>query len=402
MPRTEGQIVSRGRERWLVRVYLGRDQETGQRRYASSTVRGSLRAAQSALHQKIGERNQGRELADSGLTLNDYLDRWLELSVRPRLRAKTLKDYCGLLDRSIRPALGEKPITALVPLDFQLVYHALHEKNLSPRTIHYTHSVVHAALAQAVKWQLLTENPAAGVALPKPVRPGFAVMNADQARRFLVHALAADHGILFALALTSGMRPSEYLALRWSDIDWEDETVTVARTLQRGSGWKFLPTKRAASRRRVKLTGWICRQLWHQYIGVSAQLNAADAPSRPIFQTPKGDPINPDSLAREFKRLLEKAGLAPMRLYDLRHTAATLALTAGVPAKVVSEQLGHATSALTLDVYSHVLPHLQAEAAERVAALLGMSEPCDSIIPKRMPPRSINPQDLEQGRARAG
>jgi integrase len=116
--------------------------------------------------------------------------------------------------------------------------------------------------------------------------------------------------------------------------------------------------------------------------------------ARPIFRTRRGLPINSDSLAREFERLLQAAGFEPMRLYDLRHTAATLALSAGVPAKVVSEQLGHASSAFTLDVYSHVLPHMQAEAAVRVAALLGMDgkEAKEMRAQGRKAPQSVIPE----------
>lgn len=261
MSRKQGQIVGRGNERWLVRFSLGRDAETGRRKYRSRTICGSFRAAQHHLNNQLEERDQGRELAGEDLTLNQYLDRWLELAARPTLRAKSFRDYQALLARYIRPALGERRLLSLTALDIQGVVHKIHERGLSPRTAQYAYAVLHAALEQAVCWRQIQRNPARGVALPKLTRREIRVFKPNEARRFLDHALRTKYGVLFALALTTGMRPSEYLALRWSDIHWQDETVTVVRTLVKGCGWSFSPTKRPSSRRLVKLETWVALQL---------------------------------------------------------------------------------------------------------------------------------------------
>jgi integrase len=161
--------------------------------------------------------------------------------------------------------------------------------------------------------------------------------------------------------------------LKWQDINWERGTVSIARTLERVSGgWRFAETKRARSRRVIKLQEWILELLADLHAKRKQKPSERDwlGGSDIIFTTPSGQLIDSDNLAKKFKSILEDAGLALIRLYDLRHTGATLALAAGVPPKVVSEQLGHASAAFTLDVYSHVLPHMQAEAAERVEALL--------------------------------
>ena len=392
MARRQGQIIPRGDHRWLVRVYQGRDPVTRRRTYLSRTLHGSFRAAQHVLNSQLAACAEERELGSQRMTLNQFLDRWLELAARPKLRKKSFSDYQCLLARSIRPALGERKLSRLTPLDLQSVYYQMHQKKLSPRTVAYTHAVLHAALEQAVRWRLLGRNPASGVEIPKPARAEMHVLPPQDARRFLEHALPTRYGVLFALALTTGMRPSEYLALRWSDFCWEKETVTVKRTLEKGRGWTFAPTKRARSRRQVKLESWVARRLWHLYIRERSRPDSSPPTARPIFLTRRGQPINSDSLAREFKRLLHEAALPPLRLYDLRHTAATLALSAGVPAKVVSEQLGHASSAFTLDVYAHVLPHMQSEAAERVEALLGMAEGRENLVGRRKPPQSVRPR----------
>jgi integrase len=372
LARKNGQIIARGDGRWLVRVYLGRDQKTCRRKYLNRTIRGGFRAAQHFLNAQLKKSDQGRELDLDRLTVNEYLDRWLKLAVQPKLRSKSASDYRALLDRYIRPALGLHTLRSLAPLDLQRVYHQMYEKGLSKRTIHYVHAVVHAALEQAVGWRVMMTNPASDLAVPQPAREQMRVLDPDEARRFLEYAERTRYGVLFSLALTTGMRPSEYLALLWSDIDWHAHTVSVVRTLEKGRGWTFAPTKRPSSRRQVKLESWVAGRLWHLYIGEPSIPDLSPPTARPIFRSRSGRPVNSDYLARTFKRLLRAVGLEPMRLYDLRHTAATLALAAGVSAKVVSEQLGHASSAFTLDCYSHVLPHMQTEAAMRVESLLRM------------------------------
>ncbi len=373
LARRQRQIIARGNGRWLVCVSICRDHRTRRCKKLDGTIRDGVRAAQRDLVPRLEESDQAREPDAARLTLNQYLDRWLELAVRLKLRAKSFADYEALLGRYIRPSLGQRELSSLAPLDFQSVYYRMRASGLSPRTVRYTHSVLHAALEQAVRWRLIERNPASGVEIPNPIRREMRVLNPAEARRFLDHAGKTRYGVLLALALTTGMRPSEYLALRWSDVDWQEETVTVSRSLEKGSGWKFADTKRARSRRPVKLESWVASRLRQMYSIDAARPSTSPEVAQQIFKTRLGRPINSNYLARRFKQLLREAGLPMMRLYDLRHTAATLALAAGVPAKVVSEQLGHASSAFTLDVYSHVLPHMQAEAAKRVEALLGMN-----------------------------
>jgi integrase len=213
----------------------------------------------------LAKRGSGRELASPVMTLNEYLDRWLELAARPKLRTRSFVDYKLLLGRYVRPVLGDKDIAGLRPFDIQTMYNAMQRRTLSSRTIQYTHAVLHAALEQAVQWRLLDSSPASGVEIPKPRRAEIRVLRPDEARRFLDHIAGTRYGALLGLALTTGMRPSEYLALRWSDIDWEKETVSVTRSLKKGTGWSFAQTKRTRSRRVVKLAAWVIiqlRELW--------------------------------------------------------------------------------------------------------------------------------------------
>jgi integrase len=292
MARKVGQIVRRGAHIWLVRVYNGRDPETKKRKYLNQTVYGGLRDAQTHLNKMLGERDRGRNLDSSKQTLNDFLDRWLELSARPRLRAKSFRDYEGLLRRYVRPVLGAKALATVSALDIPALYRDLLDQNLSARSIRYTHAVLRSALKQAVRWNLLLGNPADAVDLPRRHRRPVAVLSVQQARTF-VKALAghAYEGLL-ALDMTTGMRPSEYLALMWNDIDLDRGTVSVSRALEwRKGGWQFADTKRPRSRRVLKLQAWVV-SVMKEHRAKEQERSGDDL----VFRANRGGPIRESPL----------------------------------------------------------------------------------------------------------
>ena len=337
-----------------MRVFLGHDRETPKRRYHSRIVRGPVRHAQHYLNKVLRERDLGRQVDGGDVTLNECLDRWLKTAATPRLREKSYGSYESLLHRYVRPSLGPRNLAAICPLDIQAVYQQLVERGLSARTIRYTHSVLRSAMREAIRWRLLAEDPTNGAQLPRQRRREMHVLTAEQSRLFLETAMQTAYGPVFAVALTTAARPSEYLALKWQDINWERGTVSIVRTLERLSGgWCFAETKRARSRRVIKLQGWVLEVLnrLHTKTNSEPECRSWRGGTGLIFKTPAGRLIDSDKVARQHKSILQVAGLPIVRLYDLRHSAATLALAAGVPPKVVSEQLGHASAAFTLDVY---------------------------------------------------
>jgi integrase len=225
-------------------------------------------------------------------------------------------------------------------------------------------------MRQALQWHLLLENPADGVKIPLQPRSEMRALTVEQAQTFLKAAMATPHGPVLAVALTTGMRPTEYLGLKWQDIDWTRETVSVVRSVRRLNGRGcFCDTKRSRSRRPSKLQNWMVALLRDLQTRASEHNLCPEAHDL-VFKTASGQPISADYLAKHFKSILDLAGLPRIRLYDLRHPAATIALAAGVSPKVVSEQLGHASTPFTLDTYAHVLPHLQDEAAANMEAML--------------------------------
>jgi integrase len=213
--RKVGQIIARGARRWLIRVYLGRDYETKKRSYHNRTIHGSKREAQAYLTRKLRERDLGRDMVGAKITLNEFLDRWLETAVGPRVRPKTFQDYQGMLQRYVRPVLGERVLASLRPLDLQAMYQHMNEGGLSPRTVRYAHVLMKCAMQQALRWRLLLENLADGLKIPQQVRNEMRSLTIEQARALLKAAEGKKYGPVLAVALTTGMRPSEYLAPKW-------------------------------------------------------------------------------------------------------------------------------------------------------------------------------------------
>ncbi len=140
-----GQIIPRGERTWLVRVYVGRDSETGKRQYQSKTVHGTKKDAQRYLNEALRDRDMGIIVEPETAGLGRYLDKWLETSAKPRLRAKTLNDYEKLLARYVRPAMGGRPLSKIRPLEIQSLYKEMQDRGLSARTVRYTHAVLHSA-----------------------------------------------------------------------------------------------------------------------------------------------------------------------------------------------------------------------------------------------------------------
>lgn len=370
-----GQLIQRGERTWLIRVYLGRD-EGGRRKYLNRTVHGSKKDAQRVLTALLRERDMGILVEPSRQTLNAYLDRWLETAAKPRVSARTLENYAWILDKYVRPALGARPLAQITPVEVQALYDDLQARGYAPATIRRTHNILHSAFGQAVKWRLLAQNPADYVDLPRQERPEMRALTPAEAERFLEAAKEDEHFPLFALLLATGLRPGEALALRWADLDLKRGTLHVQRALTGRDGRRrFEQPKTPRSRRTVPIPPSVVRILAEHRRRQAAQKLAAGPAYEDeglVFATPDGRPLHYRNLVRRhFKPILRAAGLPEtIRLYDLRHSCATLLLAACEHPKVVSERLGHASVTLTLDTYSHVLPDLQRAASEKLEALL--------------------------------
>ncbi|KAF0248737.1 MAG: integrase family protein [bacterium] len=373
-----GQVIRKGERTWLIRMFVGRDPSTGKRKYFNHTIRGTNKDAQRYLNGILREKDLGTFIEPSAMTLGEYFDKWLAVAAKPRLKERSYTDYEDLLRRYVREPLGSKKLSDIRPLDIQKLYTSLQEKGLSARTVKYTHAVLSSALKQAVRWQMLSQNPASLAELPRQERKEMKTLSPEDATKFLQAAKNDKWGVLFSLALVTGMRPEEYLGLQWKDVDWQKGVVTVQRALiwrRKGGGWYFGETKTARSRRNIPLPKSTIKDLMHHKSKQAEERLKAGSKYQNldlIFATAEGTPLMRENIFRRHFKPILKAAELPMsiRLYDLRHSCATLLLSANENPKVVSERLGHSTIVLTLDVYSHVLPSMQQAASEKLEQIL--------------------------------
>jgi integrase len=370
-----GQIIKRGESTWLVRVFDGRDAKN-KRRYLNKTIRGTKKDAQKYLNQQLRNKDLGLPLEQTKEFLDDFLDRWLADVLKGRVRANTYSSYAWILGAYIRPTLGSRKVPNIKAPDIQRVYAEMREKGLSARTIRYAHAVLSSALGQAVKWNMLVVNPCRQVELPKKRKPEVGYFTAEQARAFLEQAESDRLFALFLLAIECGLRPEEYLALRWKDVDLSKFTLRVRRVINylKGGGFVFEDPKTKSGRRSMHISEQLAGALSdkrREQLEERMKAGPIYQDHDLIFATPIGMPLSLSNVRnRHFAVIREAAKLPKIRLYDLRHTTATMMLTEGIHPKVVSERLGHGGVVITLDTYSHVLPTLQKDATDFMARAL--------------------------------
>ncbi|MDP8925492.1 MAG: site-specific integrase, partial [Actinomycetota bacterium] len=306
--------------------------------------------AAAKLRAAIAERDGG-VLTDAGkLLTKDYLRCWIddiEGTIRPRSW-----DRCEQMCRvHLTPALGNVKLKALSPAHIQPLYRSKLADGLAPGTIQHIHRTLSKALKAAVRRGLIPRNPCDAVDPPRPVREEIRPLTAAEVKRFLKAAAGDPYEPLYLLAVTTGLRQGEILAIRWQDVDLSNGTVRINRTLTTRNGrFSFNLPKSAKSRRTVCLTTETVSALTlHRQRQQEAALYRRESL---MFCTGLGTPINPSNLLqRSFKPHLERAGLPDIRFHDLRHTCATLLLSRNVHPKIVSDLLGHASIQLTLDTY---------------------------------------------------
>lgn len=329
---------------YLVRVFLGRDGK-GKRMFHNKTIRGNKKVAKAYADRIERERDLGTFIERSNTTFNEHCDKWIDRQRKLDAPSpRTLMDYEKHLARYARPLIGDRLLCQVTPADIDGIYMKMAERGCVA-AMRITRAALRGAFEYAVEMRILARNPAKEVRLPKAKGKRqelkIKALDVEQAKRLLVAAALDRYGLAFVVALETGMRPGEYLALQWKDIDFTNGIVRVQRSLSRGpDGWYFHDPKTAKSRRTLPLSRSLlhdleCHRLQQQDERRQAGQSYEDLDL--VFATANGTPINDRNLnQRHFKPLLKAAGL-PMstRVYDLRHSCASILLQAKEHIKVV-------------------------------------------------------------------
>jgi integrase len=363
------------------------DPVTGQRRQHTKGGYETKKECQAALNDALTALRIGTFVESSKRTVARYLlDEWLPAMQPPRVRPSTWLSYQRNLERHVIPALGEIELQRLTPAHLTRFYRTLltggrldGRGGLSAKSVKNIHGALHPALKDAVRWGYVARNVADAADPPKVVTPEMQVWTPAQIRTFLTHVRDDRLYAAWMLFATTGMRRGEVAGLRWVDVDLAAGRVTPRKPrVEVNYKVHVSEPKTAKGKRSLALDPTTAAAL-REHRARQAEERLIVGPgwqdSGLVFTWGDGRPLHPERFSRWFERLAREAGLPKIRLHDVRHSYATAALAAGVPAKVISERLGHANIAITMDTYSHVLPGMDERAASVVARLILDDEP---------------------------
>jgi integrase/predicted RNA-binding Zn-ribbon protein involved in translation (DUF1610 family) len=356
--------------------------ETEERRRKTQAGFHCRKDAEAAMNKVMTAVEERSYVVPTRITLREYLlKEWLP-AIKGTIRPTTFASYCMHVEGHIVPSLGSLQLSRLSASAINALYARLAENGrlqgkgaLSPATVRRVHATLHRACRDAVRWQRLAVNPVDAADPPRgrSTQRDLPAWSAEQLAGFLCSVRDDRLFALWRLLAMTGARRGEALGLRWDDLDVEAATITIRRALvPLGGEVQISEPKTARGRRRLALDPLTMEALKAHAARQADERSACDAwdESGYIFTTEEGQPLDPHRVSKAFERRLRAAALPRIPLHGLRHTYATLALSSGVNPRIVSGRLGHSTVALTLDIYSHVLPQADAEAAERIAALI--------------------------------
>jgi integrase len=380
-----GSVYKRG-STWTWHVDVGVDPVTGRRRQQTKGGFKTKRECQAALNDALAALRAGTFVEPSKRTLESFLvGEWLP-AVR-NLRPSTFSNYRTHIRTWVLPALGPIPLQQLSPTQLNAFYQALltdgrlrDGQGMAPKTVQNIHAILHRALKDALRWGYVARNVADAVDAPKGLPAERQVWTPEQLRAFLTHVREDRLYAAWLLVATTGLRRAELAGLRWVDVDFEAGRVSPRRPrVVVDYAVVESDAKTPKGRRSLALDPVTLATLKAHQVRQAAEktiVGPGYQDSGLVFTMPDGSPIHPQRISAWFLQHTRAAGLPRIRLHDVRHSYATAALAAGIPPKVISQRLGHATIAITMDTYSHVIPGLDEQAAETVARLiLGDGEP---------------------------
>ncbi len=370
----EGSIYLRSDGRWAASISL----EGGKRKtFYGKTRKEVQEQLKTALHQQ----QQGMLVTAPQQKVGSFLAQWLEDVHKHTVRPRTYERYEGAIRLHLVPGIGQYQLQKLAPQHLQKFYAKKIEEGLSPTTVLGFHKVLHLALEKAVRWNLVPRNVCDAVDLPRRKRYEFQTLNQEQIHQFLAAATSHRLEALFVLALATGMRKGELMALKWQDINFSTGMLQVRRILTHmparlngKGGYVEAEPKTEGSRRSITIAPLALEKLkQHRVRQLEYKLKAGPTwrENDLVFCSSVGGHLHTSrDVFTQFKKVLNQAGLPDIRFHDLRHSSATMLLSLGIHPKVVQEMLGHSQISMTMDIYSHVLPTMQKEAVSKLNDVL--------------------------------
>ncbi|GHO88054.1 tyrosine-type recombinase/integrase [Dictyobacter formicarum] len=349
------------------------EEDTGKRRYIQAD---SEKEANDLLQKALYDQKHGTLATGPRQTVKQYLEYWLEDVHKVAIKLTSYTLYRRNFNKHIIPTVGQIQLQKLRPNHVQALLAKKQQEGQSPQSIRLIHRQLNAALNDAVKWNYISKNPCKGVELPRNRPLEIHYLTMEQAQALLEAAKRTQLECLLAMAITTGMRKGELLALHWKDVDLEARRLKVRYTVMPLTSYGYVETepKTDSSKRTIMLPAFVIDVLkQHRAALLEQRLQAGTQWEEKglVFPNATGNYTNPSTLHKHFKKLLKDASLPDMRFHDLRHSAATLLLCMGIPAKVVQEILGHSDIKMTMNVYSHVLPAMHQEVVDKMDNLFG-------------------------------
>lgn len=365
------QITRVAKNKYQVRVFYGRD-SNGKVITETKTITGTRDDAKEYATAKMRQRDLGQLLEPQRVTVEEYLEMWLDKSAKLKLTEGTHSDYKKTIKRYIDPIKNIKLIE-LKNTDIQKLYG---DMPTGARTIRYLNNILNSAFKQAIVWNYLRKNPCDGVTVPVYRAKEVDTLTVEEVKKMLEHCWTPSIACMFAFAVSTGMRPQEYCAIRWCDIDLEKKTATVRRAIERiGSAYNYKDPKTQKSKRTIPLPDEIVKRLKEHRKTLLEKVLKSGVPWGEeilVFPSRELTPFTIHNVSRMMKAALKRAKLpthhAPK---SLRHTFATLLLSENkTHPKIVAELLGHSSVRVTLDTYSHAIQVIKEDETEKLAKVL--------------------------------